>query len=124
MGLGKTIQSVAFLDHLFRKESDFVNKPHLIVAPLSTLEHWRREIEGWTNMNCVVYHDNNGKKGRDMMRTYEWYKPSGTSGAAATKMVPKIDVLITTYEIAMQVLFVPEVVLKTPSSACLLLVVV
>ncbi len=56
-------------------------------------------------MNCVVYHDNNGKKGRDMMRLYEWYKPSGPSGAAAKKMVPKIDVLVTTYEIAMQVQF-------------------
>ena len=26
-----------------------------VVAPLTTLGHWQREIETWTDMNCVVY---------------------------------------------------------------------
>jgi superfamily II DNA or RNA helicase len=98
MGLGKTIQSVAFLHHLSTREADFVNRPHLVVAPLSTLDHWRREIEGWTNLNCVVYHDSAGKKGRELLRAHEWFKPSSSS---AGKRVPKVGVLVTTYEIAM-----------------------
>ena len=26
-----------------------------MIAPLTTLGHWQREIETWTDMNCVVY---------------------------------------------------------------------
>lgn len=26
-----------------------------VIAPLTTLGHWQREIETWTDMNCVVY---------------------------------------------------------------------
>jgi SNF2 family DNA or RNA helicase len=32
-----------------------VRDPMLIVAPLTTLGHWRREIETWTTMNCICY---------------------------------------------------------------------
>lgn len=35
MGLGKTIQSIAFLYHLYNAEN--VKGPFLIIAPLSTL---------------------------------------------------------------------------------------
>jgi SNF2 family DNA or RNA helicase len=38
MGLGKTAQSVCFLDQLSRKG---VRGPFLIVAPLSTIPHWQ-----------------------------------------------------------------------------------
>ena len=30
--------------------------PFLVVAPLSTVAHWQREIESWTGMNTVVFH--------------------------------------------------------------------
>lgn len=46
MGLGKTIQTAAFL-HCLREYRDVWN-PFLIVAPLSTIQHWYREITGWT----------------------------------------------------------------------------
>jgi chromodomain-helicase-DNA-binding protein 7 len=46
MGLGKTIQTVAILEHLRSREN--VRGPFLIIAPLSTLEHWKREFEDWT----------------------------------------------------------------------------
>lgn len=53
MGLGKTLQTVGFVDHLRRQEG--VKGPFLVVAPLSTIEHWAREFRGWTDMNVVVY---------------------------------------------------------------------
>lgn len=48
MGLGKTAQSIAALDCL-RRLGD-IPGPFLIVAPLTTLGHWRREVETWTDM--------------------------------------------------------------------------
>lgn len=29
--------------------------PLAVIAPLTTLGHWQREVETWTDMNCVVY---------------------------------------------------------------------
>jgi SNF2 family DNA or RNA helicase len=49
MGLGKTVQTVAFVNSLFTKQQ--VCGPFLIVAPLSTLQHWYREFTSWTNLN-------------------------------------------------------------------------
>jgi SNF2 family DNA or RNA helicase len=33
----------------------FFSHPPSVIAPLTTLGHWQREIETWTDMNCVVY---------------------------------------------------------------------
>lgn len=67
MGLGKTVQVISFLDHLFQGEN--IKGPFLICVPLSTIEHWRREIETWTYMNLCVYHDaEGGKESRDVIR--------------------------------------------------------
>jgi len=52
MGLGKTVQSVSIIDFLHRKRG--MRGPFLVVAPLSTLPHWKREFENWTEMNSVV----------------------------------------------------------------------
>lgn len=49
MGLGKTVQSVAFMDCLMRFQK--VKGPFLVVAPLSTLQQWYREINTWTTLN-------------------------------------------------------------------------
>jgi chromodomain-helicase-DNA-binding protein 7 len=86
MGLGKTVQAIAFLDHLHRVEG--VRGPFLIVVPLSTLLHWRREIEGWTELNVVLYQGN--KLNRQAIREYEWFY-SGTQ-------ILKFHILLTTYE--------------------------
>ncbi len=42
------VQIVTYLEHLFRVEKQ--HGPFLVVVPLSTVEHWRREFEGWTDM--------------------------------------------------------------------------
>ena len=45
MGLGKTIQTIAFLAHLKGKGLD---GPYLVIAPLSTLSNWINEISRYT----------------------------------------------------------------------------
>ena len=69
MGLGKTAQSVAMLDHLHRQKG--IRGPFLVVAPLSTLPHWKREVEQWTHMNAVVFHGD--KASRQVIRAYEFF---------------------------------------------------
>lgn len=41
MGLGKTIQTIAFLAHL---KGNGMDGPYLVIAPLSTLSNWMNEI--------------------------------------------------------------------------------
>lgn len=97
MGLGKTIQSIAFLQHLSCIEA--CKGPFLIIAPLSTLEHWKRTVEEWTNMNCVLYYDHNGQPGRASIRYYEWnYTDISTKGSVlqATDL-HKFNILITSF---------------------------
>jgi DNA helicase INO80 len=43
MGLGKTIQAIALLAHLFESKNNY--GPFLIVAPSSTLYNWQQEIK-------------------------------------------------------------------------------
>jgi SNF2 family DNA or RNA helicase len=53
MGLGKTVQSITFLQAVH----DYgVKGPYLIIAPLSTIPNWQREFETWTDINVIVYH--------------------------------------------------------------------
>ncbi len=42
MGLGKTLQTVSYLRQLH--DNYGVSGPFLVVAPLSTLAHWQREV--------------------------------------------------------------------------------
>ena len=30
--------------------------PFLVVAPLSTLPQWQKEISSWTTLDCIIYH--------------------------------------------------------------------
>ncbi len=91
MGLGKTVQIVCYLEHLYRVEK--IHRPFLVVVPLSTVEHWRREFEGWTDMVCCVYHDRQ-RVWRDVLREYEWYYEDRPHSAEYLKF----DVLVTTYD--------------------------
>ena len=45
MGLGKTIQTIAF--QAFLKENKKISGPHLIVAPNTTLGNWFKELRKW-----------------------------------------------------------------------------
>ena len=41
MGLGKTIQTIAFLAHL---KGNCLHGPYMVIAPLSTLSNWLNEL--------------------------------------------------------------------------------
>ena len=97
MGLGKTIQTLSFLEHLRTREH--IRGPFLVLAPLSTLENWRRELESWTDMNVVVYHQGDrgtlsGSEVRAMIRDYEFYYKNPQLAKAG---VYKFNVLVTSY---------------------------
>lgn len=67
-GLGKTIQTCAFLDLLATK----LNRkgPFLIIVPLTTLGNWEKELNDWLDLNTVVYHGT--AEDRDLIREFEF----------------------------------------------------
>lgn len=95
MGLGKTIQSTSFLNHLYYKMK--VTGPFLVVTPLSTIGNWEREIRTWTKLNVVVYHGKDSA--RNLIVDTEFYYRD-TNGNAVPQIF-KFDVVLTTYEMAM-----------------------
>ena len=94
MGLGKTVQVASYLRYLYQVHK--IRGPHLIIAPLSTVPHWQREIEEWTGLNAVVYHGS--QEARQEIRELEFrYKVSDDATTKARyKHVYKFNVLITT----------------------------
>ena len=97
MGLGKTIQAVAFVNHLVNVYK--LLGPYLVIAPLSTLSIWKNSIEEWTSLNSVIYHDN-GSEGRELLRQWEWYFTDiMTRGGTSNKhKLIKFQILVTSYE--------------------------
>ncbi len=96
MGLGKTCQVVCMLEHIRAVEQ--IRGPFLIVVPLSTIGHWKREIESWTDMNCCVYYDQGGgEKGREIIRKYEW-RYDNNATLKNSRSISKFNILLTTYE--------------------------
>jgi len=85
MGLGKTVQSVSFLNYLFHERQQY--GPFLVVVPLSTIPAWQQQFKYWApDMNVICYM---GKRdSRQVIRQYEF--------GSAKKL--KFNVLLTTYE--------------------------
>lgn len=86
MGLGKTVQSMSFVYYVHKQRKvrgklqlclDLTTRigPFLIIVPLSTISHWQREFERWTEMNLIVYHGN--ALSRELIRDFEWYYEDG-----------------------------------------------
>ncbi|ETW09932.1 hypothetical protein H310_00360 [Aphanomyces invadans] len=99
MGLGKTVQATAILEHL--RQHEHIRGPFLVVAPLATLGNWKREIEGWTSMNCVVYHDSEGGADtRAFIRQHEFYYKNQPEYYKRNN-VYKFNVLVTSYQTLM-----------------------
>lgn len=81
MGLGKTIQSITFLEEIQRVG---IKGPFLIIAPLSTIANWEREFRTWTYLNVIVYHGS--MVSRQMLQQYEMYfKDSQVNGREAQR---------------------------------------
>ncbi len=94
MGLGKTLQCLTVVWWLLTKAGQ--SGPCLIVAPLSTLEHWKREAEEWTGLNTVVYHGSQSDRDaiieHEMLFVHAKGKPSFVNG----EKLYKPQVIITT----------------------------
>ncbi|OQR90058.1 chromodomain protein [Achlya hypogyna] len=98
MGLGKTIQATVMLEHL--RQHEHIRGPFLVVAPLATLGNWKREIESWTSMNCIVYHDSEGgAETRAFIRQHEFFYRQ--NDAYRRRGIYKFNVLITSYQTLM-----------------------
>ena len=110
MGLGKTVQVISLMEYIIHSLEQYeevtnrqqTSQPILVVAPLSTVGFWRREIEAWTDLNVVMYHDNEGgHEVRHLIERYEWYYTQRQLGGRQFDWpIYKFDVLLTTYEVA------------------------
>ena len=87
MGLGKTIQSAGLLASLIYERAEKDWRPALVVAPLSTLQNWERELEKWcSDLHCVVL--TGSASARDVCKDAEFDKTR------------RFHVCITSYETA------------------------
>lgn len=93
MGLGKTAQSIAVL--AYQRQFGDSRGPFLVLAPLTTLGHWQREIEAWTDMNCVVYAGS--AVDRSVIQKHDLWLVDESN-----KKVVKPHVVLTPYEILLK----------------------
>ena len=106
MGLGKTIQSMCFLDQLQRLSTTQVRGPFLIVAPLSLVNQWQSEAKVWApDMNVLLYHGS--LDGRSYLTKEEFYYSEqfltkNLSQKLKREHITKFDILITSYEVVMK----------------------
>lgn len=79
----------------------------MIIAPLSTLGHWKRTVKEWTNLNGVLYYDISSIEGRNSLRYYEWlHTDISVKGTVLhAKDVYKFHILITSFEVLVIYLF-------------------
>ena len=96
MGLGKTAQSISFLQQLRSNPKTRVRGPFLIVAPLSTLPHWEREVSTWTDLDVVVYHGS--RQSRKLLEQSEFYYRDEHGQEIVSKDLIKLQVLVTSPE--------------------------
>jgi hypothetical protein len=95
MGLGKTAQTISCLQHVV---DVYARGPFLVIVPLSTIAHWQREFEGWTDLNVVVYQGS--KVDRDLIRAHE-FSFLDKHGREIPGRGYKFTVLLVTYESVM-----------------------
>lgn len=56
----------------YLNEAQGLRGPFLVIAPLSTVQHWKREFQNFTNLHPVVYHAETAA-GRRIIRETEFY---------------------------------------------------
>lgn len=87
IGLGKSMQTIAFLAHL--KENG-LDGPYLVIACQSTLSNWLNEINRFVpSVNAIIYHGDR-KEGDEIRRKH-----------MPTTIGPKFPIVITSYEVAL-----------------------
>ena len=63
---------------------------------MSCIEQWRREIELWTHLECVVFHGS--QDDRRLILRYEWYHQHPNEPEKFLVRFHKFHILLTTYE--------------------------
>lgn len=85
MGLGKTVQTIAFLCHI---RGHGINGPFMVVGPLSTLPNWIAEFQRWApDFPVILYHGS--KQEREDLRNKH----------LTGKVDETFPVVVTSYEI-------------------------
>ena len=92
-GMGKTVQSLMFLN--FINERSSFHGPFLILVHNDQLQKWKNEIEEWTELYAIVYHGNDAI--RSIIRKYGF--PSINENGDAISDSFSFNILLTTYEI-------------------------
>ena len=91
MGLGKTCQMLLTLNWLAANRR--IEGPFLVVAPVSTLPHWEREVASWTGLSCVVLHGP-----ADARRMLLQHETQHTDRAGRPTRHLRFHVLVTAYD--------------------------
>jgi len=80
MGVGKTIQVLALL---LKEKEDGVDKPTLLICPLSVVENWKKEAKKFSpSLNVVKHHEIKHKTKEEIISDVE-----------------KCDLVISTYDL-------------------------
>eukprot|EP01083_Nonionella_stella_P224837 799958_1 len=96
MGLGKTVQSLSLIMYLSITQN--LRGPFLVLAPKSTLKHWKREFEGWSDLNTIIY--DGPQRSRELIREYEIFY-SNDKGEHINCLT-RFDVMVTSYDLAIK----------------------
>lgn len=116
MGLGKTLQTLAFFQYVKQSGSQetVVRAPCLVVAPLSVLGSWMAEVAKWCpDLRVVKYHGTKeqrlalrdvikGKAGhvKRLDRQQTIWPPRGPTAVNAKSAAPQpVDIVVTSYEV-------------------------
>ena len=91
-GMGKTIQSIAIMAYLRETKKVDSNKPHLVIAPKSTISNWMKEFKKWAPFFTVVnlIHPHRYGYSPTLEYRYDILKNQMKHG--------RFDVCVTTYE--------------------------
>ena len=107
MGLGKTIQSISFLSHLYHAQALY--GPFLLVVPLSTMAAWQKEFDMWApEINVVVYlGDVNSRNIVSVLELCILFVIHGLQQIKEYELIHenkrlKFNALLTTYEILLK----------------------
>jgi ATP-dependent DNA helicase len=104
MGLGKTVQTVAFLSHLRAKG---IAGPFLVIGPLSTLPNWVSEVRRWCpSMGALLYHGSRDERAALRLSKLDAHveRRGGAAGAPSsggTAVSSSFPVVVTSFEIVM-----------------------
>ncbi len=74
---------------------------------MSTIEQWRREVEGRTFMNCVVFHGT--EEARNLIRKHEFHYTDSRGRRVGGSGLYKFHVLITTFEMVLKETFLGNI---------------